>query len=143
MSSTKQHERTFARSQALQVMYQSEVLSVPTKELIEKNQLVEENKVLDKYAIFLLEGVSDKQDTLDEQIDKASENWAIDRMPLVDKSLLRLATYEMIYIEDVPVSVSINEAVNLAKDFGGEDSPRFVNGILGRIAISLEEPENA
>ncbi len=143
MTSIKQHERTFARSQALQVMYQSEVLSIPTKELIETNQLVEENKVLDKYALRLLEGVSDKQALLDEKIDSASENWALDRMPLVDKSLLRLAAFEMIYIDEVPVSVSINEAVNLAKDFGGEDSPRFVNGILGRIALLIEGSDNA
>ena len=59
-------------------------------------------------------------------------------MPLVDLSLLRLSTYEMLFVEDVPVSVSINEAVNLAKEFGGEDSPRFINGILGRIAKALD-----
>lgn len=61
-------------------------------------------------------------------------------MPIVDRSILRLAAYEMMYVDDVPVSVSINEAVELAKDFGGEDeSPRFVNGVLGRIAKRLED----
>ena len=65
----------------------------------------------------------------------------MDRMPILDRSLLRLAASEMCYVEDVPVSVSINEAVNLAKEFGGENSPRFVNGILGRIAIHLEEEQ--
>ena len=68
-----------------------------------------------------------------------SENWALARMPIVDRSILRLATYEMMYVDDVPTSVTINEAVELAKDFGGEDeSPRFVNGVLGRIARSME-----
>ena len=65
-------------------------------------------------------------------------------MPIVDRSILRLATYEMMYVEDVPTSVSINEAVELAKDFGGEDeSPRFVNGVLGRIAKRLDGVEDA
>ena len=61
-------------------------------------------------------------------------------MPIVDRCILRLATYEMLFVDEVPVSVAINEAVELAKDFGGEDeSPRFVNGVLGRIARQLEE----
>ena len=64
-------------------------------------------------------------------------------MPIVDRSILRLATFEMMYIDDVPTSVTINEAVELAKDFGGEDeSHRFVNGILGRIAKMLEGEED-
>lgn len=70
---------------------------------------------------------------------RPSENWSLARMPIVDRSILRLATFEMMYIDDVPTSVTINEAVELAKDFGGEDeSHRFVNGILGRIAKMLE-----
>ena len=80
-------------------------------------------------------------DEVDRRIVSASENWTMDRMPVVDRSLLRLAACEMCYVDDVPVSVSINEAVNLAKEFGGENSPRFVNGILGRIAIQLEEEQ--
>lgn len=86
-----------------------------------------------------MRGTQEHLDELDAYIDAASENWALDRMPIVDRSLLRLTTYEMKYVDDVPISVSINEAVNLAKLFGGEDSPRFVNGILGRIALALED----
>ena len=74
-------------------------------------------------------------------IGESSQNWAIDRMPVVDRSVLRLAVYEMRYVDDVPQSVAINEAVELAKAFGGEDdSHRFVNGILGRLA-RLSESE--
>jgi len=74
-----------------------------------------------------------------------SENWAVERMPIVDRMILRVAVFEMVYCDQVPVSVSINEAVELAKAFGGEDdSPRFVNGVLGRIARSMAEaPELA
>ncbi len=137
--SSKQHERTRARRSALQVMYQGEILGVAPIALVNDRKLVEETKHLDPYALSLLEGCGNKTDVLDGHIIKASENWALDRMPVVDRSLLRLSTYEMVYVDDVPISVSINEAVNLAKEFGGEESPRFVNGILGRIALQLEE----
>jgi N utilization substance protein B len=73
-------------------------------------------------------------------ITSTSENWSLERMPLVDLNILRLATFEMLYLDDVPQSVSINEAVELAKNFGGEDdSSRFVNGVLGRIAVIIEQ----
>ena len=71
---------------------------------------------------------------LDEDIDNIAEGWKINRMGKVDLSLIRLAYYEMKYDEDVPVSVAINEAVELAKIFGGEESPSFINGILGKLS---------
>ena len=100
---------------------------------------------LSEYALGLIRGVQEYQAAIDERLEGASENWALSRMPIVDRSILRLAVYEMFQREDVPVSVSINEAVELAKAFGGEDdSPRFVNGVLGRIARSMAEaPELA
>lgn len=94
----------------------------------------EETIAIDEYGRALLQGITDKKDFLDQRISRASDNWAIDRMPAVDRSILRLAAYEMLYLDEIPVSVAINEAVNLAKRFGGDDSPRFVNGILGKIA---------
>ena len=137
-----QHEeRTIARKHALQLMYQGEMLDKAPRELINDAQLVPETQGLDDYAMMLLDGSKENQEAVDELIVSASENWALDRMPMVDRSLLRLATYEMRYVADVPVSVSINEAVNLAKEFGGDDSPRFINGILGRIATQLESEQ--
>lgn len=135
----QQHEeRTIARKQALQVMYQADILGKEATEPVESGHLVPETQGMDDYALGLLSGCKEHVGQLDELINAASENWTMDRMPVVDRSILRLATYEMRYAEDVPVSVSINEAVNLAKEFGGDDSPRFVNGILGRIANTLE-----
>lgn len=96
--------------------------------------VVEETIAVDEYGRLLLRGITEKKDFLDQRISHASDNWAIDRMPAVDRSILRLATYEMLYVDEIPVSVAINEAVDLAKKFGGDDSPRFVNGILGKIA---------
>ena len=122
-------------------VYQGEILSKSPLTLIDERQLVPENQGLDEYAVMLLETSQEHLDEIDKRIVSASENWTMDRMPVVDRSLLRLATCEMCYVDEVPVSVSINEAVNLAKEFGGEDSPRFVNGILGRISIQLEEEQ--
>ena len=136
MSKAIQHEeRVTARKNALQLLYQSEILNITPQSLIEERLLVPETQGLDEYAVMLLHL------DIDKRIVSASENWTMDRMPIVDRSLLRLAASEMCYVDDVPVSVSINEAVNLAKEFGGENSPRFVNGILGRIAIHLEEEQ--
>lgn len=138
---TQHEERTLARKHALQLMYQGEILEKAPRELIENAQLVPETQGLDEYALMLLDGTKEKLEAIDGLIDSASDNWTLDRMPVVDRSLLRLTTYEMRYVDDVPVSVSINEAVNLAKEFGGDDSPRFINGILGRIATQLESEQ--
>lgn len=135
---SQHEERTLARKYALQLMYQGEILEKTPRELIDNGQLVPETQGLGEYALMLLDGAKENLEAIDELIESASENWTLDRMPVVDRSLLRLTTYEMRYVDDVPVSVSINEAVNLAKEFGGDDSPRFINGILGRIATQLE-----
>lgn len=135
---SQHEERTLARKQALQLMYQGEILEKTPRELIDNGQLVPETQGLGEYALMLLDGAKESLEAIDELIESASDNWTLDRMPVVDRSLLRLTTFEMRYVDDVPVSVSINEAVNLAKEFGGDDSPRFINGILGRIATQLE-----
>ena len=143
MSKNLQHEdRVTARKNALQLLYQGEILEKSPRTLIDERRLVPENQGIDDYAVMLLEVCQENMDAIDKRIVAASENWTMDRMPVVDRSLLRLATSEMCYVDSVPISVSINEAVNLAKEFGGEDSPRFINGILGRIAIQLEEEQS-
>ena len=142
MSKALQHEeRVVARKNALQLLYQGDILEKSPRSLIDNRLLVPETQGLDDFALMLLDLVSQHLDEVDRRIVSASENWTMDRMPVVDRSLLGLAACEMCYVDDVPVSVSINEAVNLAKEFGGENSPRFVNGILGRIAIQLEEEQ--
>ena len=142
MAEKQQHDRSEGRRMAVQVLYQSEILEEDPVKIIDGGQLASETQLLTKYARRLIDGATENKDAIDAQIIEASENWALDRMPIVDRSLLRMAAYEMQYVDEVPVSVSINEAVNLAKEFGGEDSPRFINGILGRIATKLEEGSN-
>lgn len=143
MTKATQHEdRITARKNALQLLYQGELVEKSPRALVDDRLLVPETQGLDEYALLLLDLVHEHLNEIDHRIVSASENWSMDRMPIVDRSLLRLAACEMCFVDDVPVSVSINEAVNLAKEFGGENSPRFVNGILGRIAIQLEEEQN-
>lgn len=139
MAEKHQHDRSEARRLALQILYQAEILETDPATIIEEGRLVDETQLLGNYARRLIEGATADQEAIDAELVEASENWALDRMPVVDRSLLRMAAYEMRSVDEVPISVSINEAVNLAKEFGGEDSPRFVNGILGRIATKLEE----
>jgi N utilization substance protein B len=89
----------------------------------------------DEYSRALVSGVEKYLDGIDETIGEVSENWSVSRMPLVDRNILRIATYEILYDAEVPPSVAINEAVELAKVYGGEDSSKFVNGVLGKIAL--------
>ena len=86
------------------------------------------------FAAKLVTGVAKRRAEIDSLIEKASVNWRLPRMPVVDRNILRLAGYELLAMMDVPASVSINEAVELAKQFGDKDSRAFVNGILDRIA---------
>lgn len=136
----KRHERTYARRCALQVLYTSEIQGAYPSAVATSEKLLFEDGDLPEYAHRLCEGVEAHRVEIDRMLASTSENWSLARMPIVDRSILRLATFEMAYVDEVPVSVSINEAVELAKDFGGEDeSPRFVNGVLGRISIQLKE----
>lgn len=138
----KRHERTRARSNAVQMLYTSEIQGKTATELLAEGCCMVDMDPLSDYAIRLVEGVDANIEAIDGYLIDTSENWAISRMPIVDRSILRLATFEMIYVDEVPVSVSINEAVELAKDFGGKDeSPSFVNGVLGRIAKMIEAGE--
>lgn len=141
---SKRHERISGRRSAVQVLYTSEIQARPATVLLEEGCCLSEEGPLPDYAVSLVRGVEEHLADIDACLEATSENWAVARMPIVDRSILRLAAFEMIYEEDVPVSVAINEAVELAKEFGGEDeSPRFVNGVLGRIAKSIEAGEMA
>ena len=129
----KQHERRKARESALALLYSSEITELDAPRIVEEGKYPGDVDV-SEYAEKLL----------DARLSSTSENWALGRMPIVDRAILRLAVYEMLFADDVPVSVAINEAVELAKIYGGEDeSSRFVNGVLGNIARTLELDEGS
>ena len=87
-----------------------------------------------EFAQEIVRGVLEDRDALDTRIEGASTNWRLGRMPIVDRNILRIGAFEIVHRSDIPASVSINEAIELAKRFGGAESRAFVNGILDRIA---------
>jgi N utilization substance protein B len=91
------------------------------------------------FAQELLSGLLDKSDELDKAISAKSPNWSLSRMAKIDLAIIRLAAFELIYREDIPKNVTINEAIEIAKKFGSEESPAFVNGILDEISKGLPD----
>jgi N utilization substance protein B len=94
----------------------------------------------DEYALELLRGVEEHCDDIDRLLAEYSEHWAVERMPAVDRAVLRLGCYELAHEPDVPTAVVISEAVDLAKQYSTKDSGRFVNGLLARIAEQVRTP---
>ena len=92
------------------------------------------------FAEPLIRGAIEHREALDEQIKKYAKNWELHRIAAVDRNILRLAIYEMLYREDIPPVVSINEAVDIAKKFSTEDSGKFVNGVLDKVKSELPRP---
>jgi N utilization substance protein B len=92
------------------------------------------------FATNLLNGVVACQATIDEKITKYTANYELKRISAVDRNILRMAIYEMLYAEDVPPIVAINEAIDIAKKFGTEESGKFVNGVLDRVKLDLNRP---
>ena len=130
-----------ARQKALQLLYQLQVTG-GSVDALQEQPLVAELGVPSAFTWRLLTGLAANLGAVDALIDPSLVNWSVQRLPLVDRCVLRLAVYEMKYIDDVPISVTINEAVELARVFGGEDeSPRFINGVFGSIAKSFANAE--
>lgn len=127
-------ERTKARRQAMHILYQCDITGASASRVLETHAWNSDDGEPLDFCRDLVLGVEAHQATIDGAISEISENWALGRMPVVDRNILRLAAYEILYLDDVPPSVSINEAVELAKVYGGDDSSKFVNGVLGRLA---------
>lgn len=138
--------RTLARSQALQLLFQAEQTDRPLEDVVNGDYLVTpDNKPLDPYAVELAEGAYGHIDEIDAAISAASTRWPLERMPGADRNLMRIAVYEMRYLGDPEITdaIVINEAVEIAKAFGTDDSAKFVNGVLGTISRqeSMPAPE--
>jgi N utilization substance protein B len=120
--------RRTARKQAFLNLYQSDVNDSPLEPTMERWR--EYRGDLREYAVRLVRGVEGEQEQLDMVLSEVSVGWPVHRMSAVDRSILRLALYEMLYVEDVPPEVAVNEAVELAKGFSGDEAPAFVGGVL-------------
>ncbi len=121
--------RREARERALGLCYEAEQRLVPAERL-----LGEQPVRPDPYAVEILEGVDGRREEIDAVLRKYSEHWALERMPVIDRAVLRIAVYELVSRPDIPTAVIISEAVELAKQYSTKDSGRFVNGMLARIA---------
>ena len=130
--------RTTAREAALQMLFAIDATGNDTDQAISDfwRELPGDAEGRE-YADALVRGVRDGADKLDERIRAASQNWRLERMARIDRNALRLGTYELLTRSDVPRAVILDEAVELAKRFGGEESSKFVNGVLDRIADDL------
>ncbi|MDI6799098.1 MAG: transcription antitermination factor NusB [Actinomycetota bacterium] len=134
-------ERRKARRMALEILYEKDILGDTIDDIIRVRNASNRGAPLSDFALTLLHGFERNHEKIDELIAEYADNWSIDRMPIVDRNIIRIGVYEMLFEEAIPIRVSINEAVELAKIFGSEDSSKFVNGILGRIAREMGEEE--
>lgn len=125
--------RSRCREWALQVLYQAEYLGHRQGEVLRFWRHFHQQNQVPAYLERLVTGVAEHQAELDRLIRQHSEHWRLERMALVDRNLLRLALFELLHQPDIPAKVVINEAVELAKKYGSEESGAFVNGILDRI----------
>ncbi|HPK54141.1 MAG TPA: transcription antitermination factor NusB [Smithellaceae bacterium] len=134
------HGRRKAREVALQVLYSLNFVNLDVQKALE---LFWGNFIAPKeakeFAEFLVEGTWRHKDELDSLIAGCSDNWSLSRMPKVDISILRMAVFEFIYCPDIPPKVTLNEAIDLGKTFGSENSGSFINGILDAINLKLEK----
>jgi transcription antitermination protein NusB len=121
--------RREARERALTLAYELDQRDISADELLTGLPLP-----ADPYAQLLVRGVDSHVADLDALLNEHAKNWSIDRMPVIDRTLLRLATYELVHETDLATGVVINEAVELAKQYSTKDSGRFINGLLSRIA---------
>ena len=121
-----------ARKRAVDLIFEADLRdSDPTTVLAERVQLAD--PPLNPYTVELVEGVVANAARIDEILTQYSEGWTIDRMPVVDRAVLRIAVYELLWSTDVPPAVAIDEAVELVKTLSTDESPKFVNGLLARV----------
>jgi len=124
--------RTKARKRALDVLFEGELRGAVLGSTLAERLGVPDRPVND-YTVTLVEGVSEHQERIDALLRTYSIGWSLERMPTVDRNLLRIATYEILYVDDVPDAVAVSEAVNLAGELSTGESSAFVNGLLSRL----------
>lgn len=128
-------KRTRARECALKILYAIDITKEGPKKCIDvfwQDNEIKEAQVRE-YANRLAAGVCEEQEAIDRIISEYTTNWQLKRMAVIDRNILRFATYELLFMEDVPPKVAINEAIDIAKKYGDQDSGKFVNGVLDKI----------
>jgi N utilization substance protein B len=121
-----------ARKRALDVLFESELRGLELDGTLQE-RLDAGDPPVPEYAVQLVRGVVDNRPRIDGLLTSYSAGWSLERMPAVDRNVLRLGVFELLYVDDVPDAVAVSEAVNLARDLSTDESPAFVNGVLGNI----------
>ncbi len=130
--------RRRAREKAVVLLYQMDLLKKKPEEIVENDQLV--GKKFDEFSLKLINGVTENLKEIDKIISSTVQNWSLDRIAVIDRNILRVAIYEMIYEDDIPLKVSVDEAIEIAKNLGQKpDTPKFINGVLGEFLNKISD----
>ena len=137
-------KRTLARETTLKILYQAEITRRVMNDAFTIFWSEKESKDEGVYEFSkrLIDGIQSHLQEIDDKISKYATNWQLKRMAVIDRNILRMGTYELIYAEDIPPKVTINEAVELAKKYGDTESSKFVNGVLDKLHKTEIVPQN-
>jgi transcription antitermination protein NusB len=124
--------RSKARKRALDILFESEARDVAASLVLEERVRAGDPPI-HEYTAALVRGVAENAPRIDELISSYAQGWSLERMPAVDRNVLRIGVYEILYVEDVPDAVAVSEALNLVRELSTDESPNFVNGVLGNI----------
>lgn len=125
--------RSKARKRALDILFESEIRGEPVLALLDERTADDNSPPVASYAAELVRGVYSRRDQIDQLLAEYAQGWTLERMPAVDRNILRIGTFELLWQDEIPDGVAISEAVQLARDLSTEGSPPFVNGLLARL----------
>jgi N utilization substance protein B len=124
--------RSKARKRALDILFEAEARDVVPSVVLDE-RVVAADPPINEYTVSLVRGVAEHSARIDELISSYAQGWSLERMPAVDRNVLRLGIFEVLYVDDVPDAVAVSEALNLVRELSTDESPSFVNGVLGNI----------
>lgn len=129
--------RRRARQEAVILLYQADLLNKSIDNILETEGFF--GKEIDDFTKKLVTGVTENLESIDEEIKNVVENWSFGRIAIIDRNIIRIAIYEMLFISEIPLKVSVDEAIEISKILGQKnDTPKFVNGILGKILMKIQ-----
>jgi transcription antitermination protein NusB len=131
--------RSKARKRAVDILYEADLRGRDRLELLRERVAEATTPPVNDHAVRLVEGVAENSARIDELIERHAHGWSLERLPDVDRAILRMAVYELLWVDDVPDAVVLDEAVSLAKALSTDDSPAYVNGVLGAV-LDAEVP---
>ena len=130
--------RRKAREEAVILLYQSDLLEKDIEKLIADETAL--GREINDFTSDIVRGVTINAKEIDTLIKRIVENWTLERIAIIDRNIIRVAIYEMLYKNEIPLKVSVDEAIEIAKRFGQkEDTPKFVNGVLGKIFLEIQQ----